>query len=357
MFLSNIYTASNSRGTVLINQLDNNVIGCDLMISADANTRASLTSSTLSIFRRSAGVWTTPVSADVFGGGEGDPHDVSISDDGNVVVVSYDINQYDPPNQSVQGYLPAIRVYRYNGSTYVATDITLSATRQQSRQCRAIVSRDGNYIVASWHEACRCYYYNGSTWTSKGDKPATRQVAGKFCLTSTSVGLLEYNTTTRTTSSPMYVYDLATWTASSSPTKQFSVVVNFLQTNIALSTDGNYAYSASGNQLYTYSTSGLVSQITMPYGTTGQLVRSLDGKYVAVSHDRVSVTDPTLRTLVNYGILIYDITSGVPIDRYTRIPIPVVVAAGDQRHTMAIQNNLLFVQSTDGDKECLLVTV
>lgn len=121
---------------------------------------------------------------------------LDMSDDGNVVVML--VNNHPPATAG----RPAVVVLRRSGNTYSASAIYPATTN--ATPGLIMLSPNGNYCVFQLDTEVQCWFWNGSTWVSKGTH-VNSKVVSRDCINNTKVAVKT------TLGNLVLIYELANW--------------------------------------------------------------------------------------------------------------------------------------------------
>lgn len=303
MFTANMFTAANQKGYSTYGSLYGP--NRDIVFANSNDVIATISSSNgaaLDIVRKGT-TWATStiytysfISANsiVYG-----CEAAAINSDGSKVAVVASL-----PNSTNNAWTPMLYVFTWNGTKYVRTDFTL-ATQSTIKAAQSIaMSPDGTYILAGWDQGApsvALYKWNGSTYASQGTK--SRTVWGKAAITNTTALLMGGNYTSP--GAAMYTYDLATWTAGSSPVYSLASRIRG-----AIGPDDTVYQSDEAGNIYVYQAGVSVASLTKPTGYSSNVFArhmqiTQDGNYLAVDMLTGSTSVPDV-------VFVYKLVSGIP---------------------------------------------
>jgi hypothetical protein len=146
-------------------RLANSALSSDGNIIATTNWMGSSDKrGRIRVYQRNGSSWTQ-IGQDVIGLTGSVPL-VSLSSDGTIFSMTSD--QYDTNSVLNVG---AVRVFQYNGSSWVQMGQTIKGSNQNDMIGRSRISADGStLVISSWYNdrAVSVYKYNGSSWIQHG---------------------------------------------------------------------------------------------------------------------------------------------------------------------------------------------
>ena len=146
-------------------RLANSALSSDGNIIATSNWMGSSDKrGRIRVYQRNGSSWTQ-IGQDVIGL-TGNVPLVSLSSDGTIFTLPSD--SYDTNSVLNVG---AVRVFQYNGSSWVQMGQTIKGSNQNDMIGRSRISADGStLVISSWHNdrSVSVYKYNGSSWIQHG---------------------------------------------------------------------------------------------------------------------------------------------------------------------------------------------